>query len=314
MQRYTCEMKTKYIILSLALTLLLPSCATLRGYDYTVEELSLANKKLNRIPHNIKRYKNLKRLNLEKNQIKHIPAWVSSLDSLDEINLNYNQLKLSKTDIRHLAKVKRLLMTDNGIEKLPDNVGRLQCKTLVMARNKISSLPASFAEMKNLRNIIFYENDFSEIPEPIAQLTSLREIDFYKNHIKVIPDFIGNLDSLEQIYLSFNEIEVIPDTLRNLKQLKYLYIHHNQIYFLPEWMTRMDSLERLGVGFNKLLEIPALSKMKSLKEFDCEHNLLEDCPWDLIEKGSMEILVIRDNFFKLTPEEKERLDTLNVVY
>ena len=125
---------------------------------------------------------------------------------------------------------------------------------------------------------------------------------------------MGGLQNLEQIYLSFNEIERIPDTLRNLKKLKYFYIHHNNLKFLPEWIAEMDSIQRFGVGYNQLLELPDLAKMKSLYEFDCEHNLLDECPWNLVEKPGMEILVIRDNYFKLTLEEELHLDTLGVVY
>jgi Leucine-rich repeat (LRR) protein len=101
---------------------------------------------------------------------------------------------------------------------------------------------------------------------------------------------------------------LIPDTLRHLKRLKYFYIHHNELHFLPEWITEMDSIERFGVGFNHLLDLPDLSKMKSLKDFDCEHNLLERFPWGLVEKPDMEIIVLRDNDFVMTDEEKVKLE------
>ena len=314
LQRYTTEMRTKNAIVILALALLMLSCASLRSYDYTTEKVSFANQNLKRIPSYIKRYKNLKELDLQNNRIKHIPAWVASFDSLNEINLNNNQLRLTRSDIRHIAKVERLLMVNNGIEKLPGNVGKLQCKTWVLMRNKLSSLPESFGDLKQIGNVILYENNFESIPECVGRLKTLRQIDFYKNHIKEIPEFMGGLENLEQIYLSFNEIEHIPDTLRNLKKLKYFYIHHNNLKFLPEWIVEMDSIQRFGVGYNKLLALPDLAKMKSLYELDCEHNLLDECPWSVVDKPGMQILVIRDNFFKLTLEEELHLDTLGVVY
>jgi len=73
-------------------------------------------------------------------------------------------------------------------------------------------------------------------------------------------------------------------------------------------------LERLGVGFNQLLELPDLAQMKSLYELDCEHNLLDECPWSVVDKPGMQILVVRDNFFKLTLEEEMHLDTLGFIY
>ena len=272
-----------------------------------IEVLVLTNCGLDKIPSSIKHCKHLQRLNLERNQIKHIPRWLTSLDSLEEINLNFNQLKLNKRDIRRLSKVEDILLAGNGIKKLPDNVGVLRCESLNLSKNQLSSLPKSFAELKQARYLIFYDNAFESIPEELAGFKDLKHLDFYKNKITEIPDFIGDMDNLQQLFLSFNKIEKIPDTLRNLKRLKYFYIHHNELHFIPEWITEMDSIERFGVGFNHLLELPDLSKMKALYEFDAEHNLLERFPWELVEKPEMEILILRDNDFILSDEEKMRL-------
>lgn len=283
-----------------------------------IERLSLASNQLNRIPKSIRRCKHLKALNLEGNQIRHIPRWIMELDSLEEITLNFNKLKLNKSDIRHLSKVKQIILGGNDIEKLPSNIGRLQCESLNLAKNKLASLPESFKSLNRMKALVFYENQFEEVPEVLAGFKALKHLDFYKNRISEIPDFVGNMDGLQQLFLSFNKIEEIPDTLRNLKRLKYLYIHHNELHFLPEWLAEMDSIERLGVGYNHLLDLPDLSKMKSLKDFDCEHNLLERFPWEIIEKPDMEIIVVRDNDFLLSDEEKMKLvkasKTVNLIY
>ena len=286
--------------------------------DNPIEVLVLTNCNLDRIPSSIKRCKHLKRLNLEGNQIKHIPRWVGSLDSLEEINLNFNKLNLKRRDIRRLSKIEDVLLAGNGIKKLPDNVGILRCESLNLSKNQISTLPKSFAELKQARYLIFYENAFEAIPEVLAGFKDLKHLDFYKNQISEIPDFVGEMENLQQLFLSFNKIEQIPDTLRNLKRLKYFYIHHNELHFIPKWITEMDSIERFGVGFNHLLDLPDLSKMKALYEFDAEHNLLERFPWELVEKPEMEILILRDNDFVLSDEEKMRLikigKTMNINY
>jgi len=286
--------------------------------DNHIERLNLTNCYLTRIPSSIRQCKHLKALNLEGNQIRHIPRWIMELDSLEEITLNYNQLRLTKADIRHLSKAKQIIIGGNGFEKLPNNIGRLRCESLNLGKNKLHSLPLSFGQLKQLKHVIFYENEFTEIPEVLANCNELRHLDFYKNNLTEIPDFVGNLEDLGQLFLSYNKIKVIPDTLRNLKQLKYFYIHHNELHFLPAWLPEMDSLERISVGYNHLLELPDLSKMPSLKEFDCEHNLLERFPWELVEKPDMELLILRDNDFNFSHEEKMRLiqvsKTINLIY
>jgi Leucine-rich repeat (LRR) protein len=218
---------------------------------------------------------------------------------------------LKKRDIRRLSKVEDVLLAGNGIKKLPDNVGCLRCESLNLSKNQLSTLPKSFAEMKQVRYLIFYDNVFETIPEELVGFKNLKHLDFYKNKITEIPDFIGDMDNLQQLFLSFNKIEEIPDTIRNLKRLKYFYIHHNELHFLPEWITEMDSIERFGVGFNHLLELPEVWKMEALQEFDCEHNLLERFPWELVDKPEMEILNVRDNNFSLSIEETVRLEKAN---
>lgn len=286
--------------------------------DNRIERLHLTYCKLTRIPSEIRRCKHLNALNLEGNQIRHIPRWIMELDSLEEISLNFNQLRLNRSDIRHLSKVKQIIIAGNNIERLPKNVGRLHCESMNLGKNKLRSLPKSFAQLKNLKSLIFYENNFKEIPDVLEGFKELKHLDFYKNYIKEIPDFVGDMDGLQQLFLSYNQIEVIPDTLRNLKRLKYFYIHHNELHFLPEWISEMDSIERFGVGFNHLLDLPNLSKMKSLKDFDCEHNLLERFPWELLEKPDMEMINARDNDFILSDEDRMRIikasKTININY
>lgn len=283
-----------------------------------IERLNLTNCQLSHIPSGIRRCKHLKALNLEGNNIRHIPRWIMELDSLEEITLNFNPLKLNRADIRHLSNLKQIIIGSCGLEILPGNIGRLHCESLNLAKNNLYSLPISFSNLKHLNCLIFYENNFAEIPEILADFTELTHLDFYKNNIKEIPDFVGNMENLQQLFLSFNKIEEIPDTLRNLKRLRYFYIHHNELHFLPGWITEMDSIERFGIGFNHLLELPDLSNMKSLKDFDCEHNLLDRFPWELLEKPDMEMINLRDNDFNLTDEEMMQLikasNKVNLIY
>lgn len=273
-----------------------------------IESIKLFDNNFKRIPPSIKNCKNLEHLDLEHNQIKHIPRFIAKMDSLRSLDLNYNQLKLSKSDVKHVSKVKKLSIGGNKINKLPENIGTLQCTNLNLGKNKLSDLPVSFANLKQLKHLIFYENEFETVPEEIKYFDSLEHLDFYKNKLKEIPDFIGNLKKLKYLYFSYNEIEAIPDTLSSLRTLKYFYIHHNKIVNLPKWIVEMDSLERLGVSYNKLISMPDMSEMPSLIELNCEGNLLEEFPWKLVFKPGMQMLIVRDNMFQLSDEEIEFLD------
>lgn len=272
-----------------------------------IVSIKLFDNNFKRVPPSIKHCKNLEHLDLEHNRIKHIPRFIAQLDSLRSLDLNHNRLKLSESDVKHASKVKKLSIGGNNIEKLPENIGDLQCTNLNLGKNKLKDLPKSFANLKQVHHLIFYENEFKMVPVEIENLDSLEHLDFYKNHIKEIPDFVGNFDNLQYLYLSYNEIDAIPDTLRNLKNLTYFYIHHNKILTIPDWIVELDSLERLGVGHNRLISMPDLSGMRSLIELNCEGNLLEEFPWKLVFKPGMQFLIVRDNLFELSDEEIEIL-------
>ena len=272
-----------------------------------IVSIKLFNNDFKRIPPSIRHCKNLEHLDLEHNKIKHIPRFIAQLDSLRSLDLNHNRLKLTKSDVKHASKVKKLSIGGNNIDKLPENIGILQCTNLNLGKNKLSSLPASFADLKQVHHLIFYENEFVTIPKEISGFENLQHLDFYKNHIKKIPDFVGNYEKLRFLYLSYNEIESIPDTLRNLKNLTYFYVHHNKILTIPDWIVEMDSLERIGVGYNKLISMPDMSEMPSLIDLNCEGNLLTDFPWKLVFKPGMQMLIVRDNLFELSDEEIEFL-------
>ena len=188
-----------------------------------IEVIILASNSFDRIPRSIRRCKYLESLDMEHNKIRHIPRFIAQLDSLRSLDLNYNHLKLKKSDILHASKVKKLSLGANEIVQLPENIGILQCTNLNLGKNKLSSLPASFADLKQLRTIIFYENDFETIPEEISDFTELKHLDFYKNEIQEIPNFIGNYENLKYLYLSYNEIGAIPDTMKS--EVAGLFLH-----------------------------------------------------------------------------------------
>ena len=112
-----------------------------------IESIKLFDNNFKRIPPSIRHCKNLAHLDLEHNQIKHIPSFIADLDSLRSLDLNHNRLKLSKSDVKHASKVKKLSIGGNNIEKLPENIGILQCTNLNLGKNHLSELPASFADL-----------------------------------------------------------------------------------------------------------------------------------------------------------------------
>ncbi len=274
----------------------------------TVKVLSLHHNQLKRIPNSVRKLKNLRSLNLENNKIEHIPRFIKRMDSLKDINLNFNQLQLSKRSIKRLAKIEAISLGGNKLTKLPVNMGKLRkTKSLNLGKNSISSLPSSFAKLKNLEQVIFYENKFTVFPEVVLSLKRLKHIDFYRNQLTSLPDALGELDQLEQLFFSFNQLATLPESLQKLEKMTYLYAHNNKLIVFPEWIANHKKLQRIGMSTNRIIQLPDLSLMPALTDLDVQNNLIDRFPWELLEKESIHLLILKDNAFNLNSKDRERL-------
>jgi internalin A len=274
-----------------------------------ITSVTLSNNKLKRIPHSIRKLKQLRQLDLSDNQIKKIPRFLLKLDLLSEITLNYNQIRLTKRSVRYLARINIILLAGNKLTELPENIDELtSARKLNFSKNELSVLPETFGNLDSLTSVIFYKNQFTEIPSEIFKLKKLGELDFYYNQINEIPNEIGDLTNLKQLFLSYNSISALPESMAKLKNLKYLYLHHNKLVIIPEWITQFSNLDRLDMSYNKIISLPNLSKIESLTEVDLQENQLEYFPWDLLEKENLKVLVIRNNPIILDQDEKKFLE------
>ncbi len=276
-----------------------------------ITSVKLNGNRFRRIPRSLKRLKNLKTLEMERNRIKHIPRFLRKMEALQEINLNFNTVKLNRQAVKNLSRTNQILLVGNHLKQLPKNIGDLKAAgKLNFAKNELTTLPTSFDKLDSLKILIFYKNHFNTIPAEIFRLHQLIQLDFYYNNLKSIPPAIGRLKNLKQLFLSFNHISVLPDSMQQLTQLRYLYIHHNGLKVIPEWVKKFIYLQRVGFGYNQLFFIPDLSGLKELKEADYQHNNLSHFPWKMAESPSIEILILRNNPFILSQEEKEKLHRL----
>lgn len=281
----------------------------------SIKHIDLSSNNLKRIPHSIRKLKNLEVLTLSNNQIRRIPGFVRRLKNLKEIDLSGNKIELNKSSVRRIKNIENVLLGNNNIEQLPENIAKMiNVKRLNLAGNELSDLPSGFAKLKNLEQIIFYKNKFTQIPSQIFELNGLTELDFYYNMITEIPDGVGNLIKLEQLFLSHNNISLLNDTIRQLKQLRYLFIHHNELVMIPAWIVDLQDLERLDVGYNNIFEIPDLSELNKLTDLDLQSNNIENFPWSILDNEGLTLFLVNDNPLILTMDEKEGLKVVTQEY
>ncbi|MBE0649691.1 MAG: leucine-rich repeat domain-containing protein [Bacteroidales bacterium] len=276
----------------------------------SVRYLYLSGNLLKKIPHSIKKLKNLEILGLANNQISRIPHFLKKMKHLKEIDLSGNKLsRLKRSYPIRLKHIQKVLMVGNHISTLPATIGRMKYVTsLNFSKNDLSSLPEQFGALKNLRHLLFYENKFRQIPACIFKLTKLKELDFYYNQIDSVPPQISNLVNLEQLYLSYNNIQALPESMGSLKHLKYIYVHNNKLTFLPSWVDELQSLQRIGFGHNELIRIPDFSKLHTLTDLDLQSNNIDRFPWKMLNSKTLKLLYIQNNPLILSSSDRDRLE------
>ena len=99
----------------------------------------------------------LKWLNLSLNKISDLPTSLSTLTKLFHLDLTYNELHFASfpdSFFGGLRDLQRLYLSDNHIEKLPFNVGKLVgLKVLTLRNNGMKTLTRGIGGLQNLEEL-----------------------------------------------------------------------------------------------------------------------------------------------------------------
>jgi hypothetical protein len=134
--------------------------------------------------------------------------------------------RYSLKDIRNLFHLRYLGLNYTGIAQLPKEIGNMKfLQTLDIARNKISSLPSTVVQLRNL--MCLYIDHSARVPNGIGNLTCLQEL-------LILGIDNSNNDIIEEL-VQLTELRVLSIFLREwsdklagclckLQKIKRLYI------------------------------------------------------------------------------------------
>ena len=131
----------------------------------TIYGISFEKLKLEFVPTELARFKNVKILDFQKNKITEIPDFISDFTQLEKLNLEKNLL-----------------------EYFPIQVCRMKSIThLILSRNYFESVPECISELTSLEYMDLYDTPIRTLPQSLVYLKNLKEIDF--SGIKFSPSF-----------------------------------------------------------------------------------------------------------------------------
>ena len=183
-------------------------------------------------------------------------------EQLDFANLGLSMFPQVPVPYAHLAHIKDLNLSRNGISSLPSSL--YFCSTLTqldisrnnlrapfsvesiralskhvpdltvldISYNNMECLPANFAELSSVRKLCIGGNNFKEVPKQIFELRYLRSLSLEsginQTSLSSIP--FSRLDALEELNLSRCGLTDIPSSeLMSMKSLRILNLSCNEL-------------------------------------------------------------------------------------
>jgi Leucine-rich repeat (LRR) protein len=149
------------------------------------------------------------------------------------------------------------------------------------------SIPASFGNLKYLKNLALYGGNYSKnlsttdlgvlselqsletlnleycrissaIPSSWSKLKKLKTIIISGNTIAGLPEELGEIESLVTLEANNNQIKSIPASVGNLANLVTLNLSYNQITTLVKELENVNTLRTLNINSNSISVISAL--------------------------------------------------------
>ena len=120
----------------------------------TIYGISFRKLKLEEVPQELEKFKQLKVLNLSKNRIVNLPEFIGELQFLEDLDLTKNKLEYYPLTLCKNSSLRFLRLGQNVFENLPACIESLQkLEYLDLIDTPISDLPESIARLKHLQEV-----------------------------------------------------------------------------------------------------------------------------------------------------------------
>jgi len=187
-----------------------------------------------------------------------------------------------------------------NLKAVPDIFGKQtvidKVFSIDFSKNKLSELPKSFGNLKNLKTLDISSNQLEEVPKEIERLDQIQELILYKNQLIELSENIGNLTQLKKINLANNKLESLPNEITRLILLEDLYLSNNQLQMIPEKIGSLANLKNIYLSYNELEILPkSIEELHQLIKFHLAYNLLSKLPKNIGNLRRLEEFNLRGN-------------------
>ncbi|KAJ8257598.1 hypothetical protein GJAV_G00187490 [Gymnothorax javanicus] len=169
-----------------------------------------------------------------------------------------------------------------------------QCPSLIEIQNDIENLT-------HLQSLILCRNKLSTIPKATGNLKYLKVLDVSVNDLEALPDELSQLGELTTLNISCNKIKSLPGGLNRCTKLSTLNVSKNNITRFPDdlYSVHLDLLSTIVASENSIEELSGdISNLPALKILDLSNNKLSDIPFDLADCAKLKEINFKGNKLK----------------
>ncbi|XP_066583961.1 leucine-rich repeat-containing protein 58 [Prorops nasuta] len=202
---------------------------------------------------------------------------VKSPEHVDTLLLHQNRLSSVPTSIGRFTNLNNLDISNCSLSRLPDFLGDCPLVCLVAKNNNLTndSLPKSFENLSELRELNLSGNRLTDFPEQIFDLAGLKYLYLGGNNISEIKKDVWKLQRLQVLSMGSNRLIEVPSTLGQLKSLQALVLCDNMLESLPGSIANLSNLKSLLLHKNRLKTLPTeIITLKCLTELSLRDNPL----------------------------------------
>ncbi|MCS0540183.1 leucine-rich repeat-containing serine/threonine-protein kinase [Aeromonas veronii] len=139
----------------------------------TLEVLDLTGNQLSTLPDELAGFGKLRIIFCSENRFTELPEVLGRCPALTMVGFKANQIVTVSAKALP-AGLRWLILTDNAIERLPDELGQYDAlQKLMLAGNRLRELPASLANCRNLELLRIAANHIERFPEWLQALPRL---------------------------------------------------------------------------------------------------------------------------------------------
>ncbi|KAB8345871.1 hypothetical protein FH972_022926 [Carpinus fangiana] len=191
-------------------------------------------------------------LNLSRNLSLDVPKdFIQGCTGLREIRFTGNEAWRLPASFSLASKLTVLDISNNRLESLEQaDLHKLEAlASLRLANNRLTSIPAGFAQFKSLRSLDLSSNFLPDLPEAVCDIITLVDLNISFNALTSLPH-IGRLENLEKLWCNNNKLSGRrEDTIANLTNLREVDIRFNATDNIDA-LSKLPNLDTLMAGHN----------------------------------------------------------------